>query len=48
LKGKPDLMFIIDRKAYREKEVDDRLAQSWDVILGGRKLFRMVLLRVMP
>ena len=39
LDGKPDLVFFIDGKAYREKEVDDRLAQSWDATWAGGNCF---------
>jgi hypothetical protein len=48
LDGKRDLVFWIQGKAYREKEMDAGLAQSWDVWIAGRKLFRTVLLKVQP
>ena len=48
LDGKRDLVFWIEGKAYREKEVEAGLAQSWDVVVGGRKMFRTVLLKVQP
>lgn len=43
-----DVLFWIEGKAYRQKSVDDRLAQSWDIVVQGRKLWRTVLLKPQP
>lgn len=39
-----DITFEVDGKQYRQKKVSGRLAASWDVVVGGVRLFRPVLL----
>jgi hypothetical protein len=46
--GKQDLLIWVWGKAFRQEKVDDRLAQSWAVMIGGRKLFQTVWLKVQP
>ena len=44
--GLRDLVFLINGKAYVAKEIGEKLAQSWDVTVGGQRLFRSVLVKV--
>lgn len=46
LDGKLDLVFVIHGKAYVQKEITSKLAQSWDVTIQGERLFRSVVVRV--
>jgi hypothetical protein len=41
-----DLVFVVNGKPYVAKEISEKLAQSWDVTVQGRQLFRSVLVRV--
>jgi hypothetical protein len=41
-----DLVFVVKGKAYVAKEISEKLAQSWDVTIQDRQLFRSVLVRV--
>lgn len=41
-----DLVFVVNGKPYVAKEISEKLAQSWDVTIQGRQLFRSVLVRV--
>ena len=41
-----DLVFLINGKPYMAKEIGEKLAQSWDVTVGGQRLFRSVLVKV--
>ena len=42
-----DLVFVVNGKAYVAKQIGEKLAQSWDVTVQGKQLFRTVLVRVM-
>jgi len=41
-----DLVFVLNGKAYVAKQLGEKLAQSWDVTVQGKQLFRTVLVRV--
>jgi len=41
-----DLVFVVNGKAYVAKQIGEKLAQSWDVTVQGKQLFRTVLVRV--
>ena len=45
LEGKDNLVFTVKGQAYVQKEISEKLAQSWDVTMGDQRLFRTVLLR---
>ena len=45
LDGKENLVFTVKGQAYVQKEVSEKLAQSWDATLGDRRMFRTMLLR---
>jgi hypothetical protein len=52
LEGKVDLVFtLLDQygqpigNSWVPKQVSDRLGQTWDVVVGGQRLYRSVLLR---
>lgn len=40
------LVFVVNGKAYVAKQIGEKLAQSWDVTVQERQLFRSVLVRV--
>ena len=44
--GLRDLVFVINGKPYVAKQIGEKLAQSWDVTVQGKQLFRTVLVRV--
>ena len=44
--GLRDLVFAVNGKAYVAKQIGEKLAQSWDVTVQGKQLFRTVLVRV--
>jgi len=46
LDGKEGLTFTIDGCVYVQKEVDSKLAKTWDVIAQNRRMLRTVLLRL--
>jgi hypothetical protein len=47
LEGKAEVAFVIAGQTWVQKDVNNgRLPQSWDALVGGRKLFRTVLLRL--
>ena len=41
-----DLVFVVNGKPYVAKQIGDKLAQTWDVTVQGKQLFRTVLVRV--
>ena len=41
-----DLVFVVNGKAYVAKQIGEKLAQTWDVTVQGKQLFRTVLVRV--
>ena len=41
-----DLVFVVSGKAYVAKQIGEKLAQTWDVTVQGKQLFRTVLVRV--
>jgi hypothetical protein len=41
-----DLVFVVNGKPYVAKQIGEKLAQSWDVTVQGKQLFRTVLVRV--
>jgi hypothetical protein len=45
LEGREQLSFEVAGIRYVQKEVSDRLAKSWDVIIQGQKLLRPVLVK---
>lgn len=46
LAGKANVSFLIQGVRYRQKEVSQRLATSWDVVVAGVRLARPLLLEV--
>jgi hypothetical protein len=44
LDGKDDIRFTIDGRQWMRKPVSPRLAQAWDVVVGGVRMVRPVLL----
>lgn len=43
--GKTDLSFVIAGEVYVPKVVSERLAKSWDAVVGGVRMARTLLLR---
>jgi len=41
-----DLVFVVNGKPYVAKQIGEKLAQTWDVTVQGKQLFRTVLVRV--
>ena len=41
-----DLVFVVNGKPYLAKQIGEKLAQTWDVTVQGKQLFRTVLVRV--
>jgi len=41
-----DLVFVVNGKPYVAKAIGEKLAQTWDVTVQGKQLFRTVLVRV--
>ena len=41
-----DLVFVVSGKPYVAKQIGEKLAQTWDVTVQGKQLFRTVLVRV--
>ena len=41
-----DLVFVVNGKPYVAKEISEKLAQSWDATVQGKRLMRSVLVRV--
>jgi len=41
-----DLVFVVNEKHYVAKQIGEKLAQTWDVTVQGKQLFRTVLVRV--
>jgi len=44
--GLRDLVFVVNGKPYVAKQIGEKLAQTWDVTVQGKKLFRTLLVRV--
>jgi hypothetical protein len=41
-----DLVFVVNGKPYVAKQIGEKLAQTWDVTVQGKQMFRTVLVRV--
>ncbi len=41
-----DLVLVVNGKPYVAKQIGEKLAQTWDVTVQGKQLFRTVLVRV--
>ena len=41
-----DLVFVVNGKPYVAKQIGEKLAQTWDVTVQGKQIFRTVLVRV--
>ena len=41
-----DLVFVVNGKPYVAKQIGEKLAQTWDVTVQGKRMFRTVLVRV--
>jgi hypothetical protein len=39
-------VFVVNEKHYVAKQIGEKLAQTWDVTVQGKQLFRTVLVRV--
>jgi hypothetical protein len=46
LRGRQDLVFVIDGQEYEQKRISDKLAQAWDAYQGGHGIMRTLLLRL--
>lgn len=45
LEGRQGLTFTIDGRVWQPKNIGDKLAQSWDAVVQGERLYRTILLR---
>lgn len=44
--GKQDLYFEVEGKSYVPKNLGDRVPESWDAVVNGKRIGRMVLARL--